>query len=143
MAKLFSSRAAEKVASKVIEVHGGYGFTREYPVEKYFRDQKVGQIYEGTTNMQLLVIAKQLLGQDVGVEGQPAVPGRRGLEGRSPSMTRTHAALIPLTARDGERIRGKRTGSGRTDVPDRVSTFGQTDSQSRLDPGPRSAAGRR
>ena len=63
MAKLYASRAAEKVASKVIEIHGGYGFTREYPVEKYFRDQKVGQIYEGTTNMQLLVIAKQLLGK--------------------------------------------------------------------------------
>jgi butyryl-CoA dehydrogenase/short/branched chain acyl-CoA dehydrogenase len=63
MAKLFASRAAERVASKAIEIHGGYGFTREYPVEKYFRDQKVGQIYEGTTNMQLMVIAKQLLGK--------------------------------------------------------------------------------
>ena len=63
MAKLFASRAAERVASKAIEVHGGYGFTREYPIEKYFRDQKVGQIYEGTTNMQLLVIAKQILGK--------------------------------------------------------------------------------
>jgi butyryl-CoA dehydrogenase/short/branched chain acyl-CoA dehydrogenase len=63
MAKLFASRAAEEVTSKVIEIYGGYGFTREYPVEKYFRDQKVGQIYEGTTNMQLLVIAKQILGK--------------------------------------------------------------------------------
>ena len=63
MAKLFASRTAEQVASKVIEIYGGYGFTREYPVEKYFRDQKVGQIYEGTTNMQLMVIAKQLLGK--------------------------------------------------------------------------------
>jgi short/branched chain acyl-CoA dehydrogenase len=63
MAKLFASRMAEHVASKVIEIYGGYGFTREYPVEKYFRDQKVGQIYEGTTNMQLLVIAKQILGK--------------------------------------------------------------------------------
>jgi short/branched chain acyl-CoA dehydrogenase len=63
MAKLFASRAAEHVTSAVIEVYGGYGFTREYPVEKYFRDQKVGQIYEGTTNMQLLVIAKQILGK--------------------------------------------------------------------------------
>jgi len=63
MAKLFASRAAERVASKAIEIHGGYGFTREYPVEKYFRDQKVGQIYEGTSNMQLLVIAKQILGK--------------------------------------------------------------------------------
>ena len=63
MAKLFASRAAEHVTSKVIEIYGGYGFTREYPVEKYFRDQKVGQIYEGTSNMQLMVIAKQLLGK--------------------------------------------------------------------------------
>ncbi len=63
MAKLFASRAAEHVTSKVIEVYGGYGFTREYPVEKYFRDQKVGQIYEGTTHMQLMVIAKQILGK--------------------------------------------------------------------------------
>jgi butyryl-CoA dehydrogenase/short/branched chain acyl-CoA dehydrogenase len=63
MAKLFASRAAEHVTSNVIEIYGGYGFTREYPVEKYFRDQKVGQIYEGTTHMQLMVIAKQLLGK--------------------------------------------------------------------------------
>jgi butyryl-CoA dehydrogenase/short/branched chain acyl-CoA dehydrogenase len=63
MSKLFASRAAEHVTSKVIEIYGGYGFSREYPVEKYFRDQKVGQIYEGTTHMQLMVIAKQLLGK--------------------------------------------------------------------------------
>ena len=63
MAKLFASRMAEHVSSKVIEIYGGYGFTRDYPVEKYFRDQKVGQIYEGTTNMQLMVIAKQILGK--------------------------------------------------------------------------------
>jgi butyryl-CoA dehydrogenase/short/branched chain acyl-CoA dehydrogenase len=63
MAKLFASRSAEFVASRAIETYGGYGFTREYPVEKYFRDQKVGQIYEGTSNMQLLVIAKQILGR--------------------------------------------------------------------------------
>jgi butyryl-CoA dehydrogenase/short/branched chain acyl-CoA dehydrogenase len=63
MAKLFASRAAEHVTSKVVEIYGGYGFSREYPVEKYFRDQKVGQIYEGTSNMQLLIIAKQLLGK--------------------------------------------------------------------------------
>jgi alkylation response protein AidB-like acyl-CoA dehydrogenase len=63
MAKLYASRTAEFVTSKAVEVYGGYGFTREYPVEKYYRDQKVGQIYEGTTNMQLLVIAKQILGK--------------------------------------------------------------------------------
>jgi len=63
MAKLFASRTAEEVTSKVVEIYGGNGFSREYPVEKFFRDQKVGQIYEGTSNMQLMVIAKQLLGR--------------------------------------------------------------------------------
>ncbi len=63
MSKLFASRTAEFVTSKAIEVYGGYGLTKEYPVEKYFRDQKVGQIYEGTSNMQLMVIAKQLFGK--------------------------------------------------------------------------------
>jgi butyryl-CoA dehydrogenase/short/branched chain acyl-CoA dehydrogenase len=63
MSKLASSRMAEHVTSTAIEIYGGYGFTREYPVEKYFRDQKVGAIYEGTSNMQRFVIAKQLLGK--------------------------------------------------------------------------------
>jgi short/branched chain acyl-CoA dehydrogenase len=63
MAKLFAARAAERITSSAIEVYGGYGFTREYPVEKFFRDQKVGHIYEGTSNMQRVVIAKQLLGR--------------------------------------------------------------------------------
>jgi short-chain 2-methylacyl-CoA dehydrogenase len=63
MAKLFASRTAEYVTSKAVEIYGGYGFTKEYPVEKYFRDQKVGHIYEGTSNMQLLVISKQILGK--------------------------------------------------------------------------------
>jgi butyryl-CoA dehydrogenase/short/branched chain acyl-CoA dehydrogenase len=62
MSKLFSSRTAESVASKAVEVFGGYGFTREYPVEKYYRDQKIGHIYEGTSNMQLMAIAKQVMG---------------------------------------------------------------------------------
>jgi butyryl-CoA dehydrogenase/short/branched chain acyl-CoA dehydrogenase len=62
MAKLFAAQAAERITSHVIEIYGGYGFTKEYPVEKYFRDQKVGHIYEGTSNMQRLVIAKQLFG---------------------------------------------------------------------------------
>lgn len=60
-AKLFASRAAERVASEAVNLFGGYGFTREYPVEKFYRDAKIGQIYEGTTNMQLQTIAKQLL----------------------------------------------------------------------------------
>lgn len=61
MAKYFSSRVAEKITSQVVEIFGGYGYTRDYPVEKYFRDSKIGSIYEGTTNMQLATIAKQVL----------------------------------------------------------------------------------
>lgn len=58
MAKLFSSKAAEKITSMAIDLFGGNGFTKEYPVEKYWRDAKIGQIYEGTSNMQLQTIAK-------------------------------------------------------------------------------------
>jgi alkylation response protein AidB-like acyl-CoA dehydrogenase len=58
IAKLYSSRCAEKVASKAIELYGGYGYVKDYPVEKYWRDSKIGAIYEGTSNMQLQTIAK-------------------------------------------------------------------------------------
>lgn len=58
MAKLYSSRCAEGVASKAIELFGGYGYVKDYPVEKYWRDSKIGSIYEGTSNMQLQTIAK-------------------------------------------------------------------------------------
>ena len=61
MAKMFASRTAQGVSSKCIDLHGGYGFTREYPVEKFYRDSKIGTIYEGTDNMQLQTIAKDLL----------------------------------------------------------------------------------
>jgi alkylation response protein AidB-like acyl-CoA dehydrogenase len=61
MAKLFSSEVAQRIASECIDLHGGYGFTREYPVEKFYRDSKIGSIYEGTSNMQLQTIAKNLL----------------------------------------------------------------------------------
>jgi alkylation response protein AidB-like acyl-CoA dehydrogenase len=62
MAKLVSSRYAEKICSQAVDLFGGNGFTKEYPVEKFFRDCKVGQIYEGTSNMQLQTIAKAELG---------------------------------------------------------------------------------
>jgi len=62
MAKLFASQVAERVASQCVEVFGGNGFVRDYPAEKYFRDAKVGKIYEGTSNMQLATIAKSVLG---------------------------------------------------------------------------------
>jgi hypothetical protein len=61
MAKLFASQVAERVASQCVEVFGGNGFVRDYPIEKYYRDAKIGKIYEGTSNMQLATIAKQVL----------------------------------------------------------------------------------
>ena len=61
MAKLFSSQVAERVTSLAVEIYGGYGFTKDYPVEKYWRDSKIGKIYEGTSNMQLQTIAKAVL----------------------------------------------------------------------------------
>jgi short-chain 2-methylacyl-CoA dehydrogenase len=61
MAKLFSSQVAEKVTSLSVQLYGGNGYTKEYPVEKFWRDSKVGQIYEGTSNMQLGTIAKTIL----------------------------------------------------------------------------------
>ena len=61
MAKLYSSQVAERVTSLAVELFGGYGYTKEYPVEKFYRDAKIGAIYEGTSNMQLNTIAKMLL----------------------------------------------------------------------------------
>ena len=61
MAKLFASGVAERVASQCVEIFGGNGYVRDYPAEKYYRDAKVGKIYEGTTNMQLMTIAKQVV----------------------------------------------------------------------------------
>ncbi len=62
MAKLYSSEVAERVTSTAVNLYGGYGYVKDYPVEKLWRDAKIGQIYEGTSNMQLVTIAKQLLG---------------------------------------------------------------------------------
>jgi alkylation response protein AidB-like acyl-CoA dehydrogenase len=62
MAKYFASQVAETVASRAVEVLGGVGFTKDYPVEKLYRDAKIGRIYEGTSNMQKITIAKQVLG---------------------------------------------------------------------------------
>jgi butyryl-CoA dehydrogenase/short/branched chain acyl-CoA dehydrogenase len=63
MAKYYSSQVAEKVTSQVVELFGGYGYTKDYPAEKYFRDSKIGKIYEGTSFMQLQTIAKLILGE--------------------------------------------------------------------------------
>ena len=61
MAKLFSSQVADRITSQCVELFGGYGYSKEYPVEKYYRDAKIGTIYEGTSNMQLQTIAKGML----------------------------------------------------------------------------------
>ena len=61
MAKYFCSVVAEKVSSQSLEIFGGYGYTKEFPAEKYYRDSKIGKIYEGTSNMQLQTIAKQII----------------------------------------------------------------------------------
>ena len=62
IAKLFSSQAAQRITSLCVDLFGGYGFSREYPVEKFYRDSKIGTIYEGTSNMQMQTIAKSMLG---------------------------------------------------------------------------------
>ncbi len=62
MCKLYSSEVAERVTSLAINLYGGYGYVKDYPVEKLWRDVKIGQIYEGTSNMQLMTIAKQIMG---------------------------------------------------------------------------------
>ena len=63
MCKYFASQIAERAASRAVEILGGVGFTKDYPVEKLYRDAKIGRIYEGTSNMQRITIAKNLLGQ--------------------------------------------------------------------------------
>jgi alkylation response protein AidB-like acyl-CoA dehydrogenase len=61
MAKLFASETAMRVATDAVQVHGGYGYMKEYPVERFFRDAKITQIYEGTSQIQRLVIGRSLL----------------------------------------------------------------------------------
>ena len=60
MAKLFASKTAVEVTTEAIQVFGGYGYTEDYPVERYFRDAKITEIYEGTSEIQRIVISKQL-----------------------------------------------------------------------------------
>jgi alkylation response protein AidB-like acyl-CoA dehydrogenase len=62
MCKLFAADMAERVTSLAVQLFGGYGYVKDYPVEKLYRDAKIGQIYEGTSNLQLQTIAKQILG---------------------------------------------------------------------------------
>ena len=61
MAKLFASEAANRIAKEAVQVLGGYGYVKDYPVERYFRDAKITEIYEGTSEIQRLVIAREVL----------------------------------------------------------------------------------
>jgi hypothetical protein len=61
MAKLFASEAAQRAVSQAVQVHGGYGYVGDFPVERYFRDARVQTIYEGTSEVQRLVIAREIL----------------------------------------------------------------------------------
>jgi alkylation response protein AidB-like acyl-CoA dehydrogenase len=61
MAKLFSSQVADRITSRSLELFGGYGYSKEYPAEKFYRDAKIGTIYEGTSNMQLMTVAKSVM----------------------------------------------------------------------------------
>ncbi len=63
MAKLYCNSVASKVTSLAVQIHGGYGYSKEYDVERYFRDAKVTEIYEGTSEIQRLVIARSILSQ--------------------------------------------------------------------------------
>ena len=73
-AKLFASEVARRQTSEAIQILGGYGYTKEFPVERYYRDAKVTEIYEGTSEIQRLVIAREILGE----KQQSTVAGRRG-----------------------------------------------------------------
>ena len=61
MAKLYASEIAVRASEDCVQIHGGYGFVKDYPAEKFYRDAKIGAIYEGTSNMQLQTIAKAML----------------------------------------------------------------------------------
>ena len=64
MAKLFASEIAVRAANEAVQIHGGYGFTKDYPVEKYYRDVKLMTIGEGTSEIQRMIIARQIIGQN-------------------------------------------------------------------------------
>jgi hypothetical protein len=97
MAKLFSSEVAERTASLAIEFLGGVGFTKEYPVEKFYRDAKIGKIYEGTSNLQLQTIAKIVQGEYGGKLRGRGRPGGAPPPSRVPGLTGRGA--LALTAR--------------------------------------------
>jgi hypothetical protein len=61
MSKLFATEAANYVCNEAVQIHGGYGYIKEYPVERYFRDARVTELYEGTSEAQRMVISKDLL----------------------------------------------------------------------------------
>ncbi len=65
MAKLYASATASRVTGKAVQIHGGYGYSKEYDVERYFRDAKITEIYEGTSEIQRMVISRAILAEPV------------------------------------------------------------------------------
>ena len=92
--KIFSSEVAERVASLAVNLFGGNGFVKEYPVEKFYRDAKIGQIYEGTSNLQLQTIAKQLLG--LSCRGRQTEQLRRGCGPSAVTSTRVRCGALDV-----------------------------------------------
>ena len=85
MAKLYASETAVRVADDCVQIHGGYGFVKDYPAEKYFRDVKLLTIGEGTSEIQRLVIARQLLASDGRRRRASSLRARARRETRAPS----------------------------------------------------------
>jgi alkylation response protein AidB-like acyl-CoA dehydrogenase len=77
MAKLYASETAVKAADDCVQIHGGYGFVKDYPAEKFFRDVKLTTIGEGTSEIQRLVIARQILADDRGAASRSETPAAR------------------------------------------------------------------
>ena len=121
MAKLFASETAMQVATQAVQIHGGYGYTREFPVERYFRDAKVTEIYEGSSEIQRLIIASQALaGARVswvavlrGGDGARGAHGAGFLEERGvPCLLRPMGSSMYPTLGFGNRCSSRPTGSG-------------------------------
>src|SRR5256712_6787546 len=94
MAKLFASEAAVRIANEAVQIHGGYGFIKDYPADKFYRDVKLCTIGEGTSEIQRLVIARHLLGKSASEKAKPLHSGEVGRQ-RALDRRQAHAILNP------------------------------------------------
>jgi butyryl-CoA dehydrogenase len=105
MAKLSASETAMWVTTKALQIHGGYGYSREYPVQRYFRDAKITEIYEGTSEIQRMVIARQVLRGEP-VAPTPATAETNGTGEHEVRETQTPVLTLPPTPEELVRLRG-------------------------------------